>query len=219
MDVIRAIDERISVRGFTDKPVSREMIEGLLDAARKAPSASNQQPWNFVVVTGDTRVRLCNDLLEACKKRNKHYDPSWGKTIPPIYLERTKKLLKAIRPHLNEMNQQAVPFLEEGSCLLYGAPVFILVTMDRAHPQSKLVDIGCAVENLVLAAHDRGLGTCIIALILTFEKLIRERLEIADSQTLVVGIALGYPDRALPVNNLRAPKEELTEMTRWIGFS
>ena len=86
------------------------------------------------------------------------------------------------------MNQQAVPFLEEGSCLLYGAPVLILVTMDRAHPKSKLVDIGCAVENLVLAAHERGLGTCIIALILTFEQLIRERLEIADSQALVVGV-------------------------------
>ncbi|MDX1779194.1 MAG: nitroreductase [Thermodesulfobacteriota bacterium] len=218
MDVTKAIDDRISIRGFTEKPVSREVIEQLLNAARKAPSASNQQPWNFIVVTGETRERLCNDLLEACKKRNKHYDPSWGKTIPPIYLERTKKLLKAIRPHLNEMNQQAVPFLEEGSCLLYGAPVLILVTMDKAHPKSKLVDIGCAVENLVLAAHEKGLGTCIIALILTFEQLIRERLEIADSQALVVGVALGHPDGTLPVNTLRAPKEELTEMTRWIGF-
>lgn len=219
MDVIKAIDERISIRGFAEKPVSQEMIEHLLNAARKAPSASNQQPWNFVVVAGEARERLCNDLLEACKKRKKHYDPSRGKTIPPIYLERTKKLLKAIRPHLNKMNKQAVPFLEEGSCLLYGAPVLILVTMDRAHPQSKLVDIGCAVENLVLAAHEKGLGTCIIALILMFEQLIRGQLEIDDSQTLVVGIALGHPDRALPVNNLRAPKEELPEMTRWIGFN
>ncbi len=218
MDVITAIDERISVRGFTEKPISREMIEDLLDAARKAPSASNQQPWNFIVVAGETRERLCNDLLEACKKRDKHYDPSRGKTIPSIYLERTKKLLKAIRLHLNEMDKQAVPFLEEGSCLFYGAPVLILVTMDRAHPKSKLVDIGCAVENLVLAAQQKGLGTCIIALILMFEQLIRERLEIDDNVHLVVGIALGYPDSTLPVNNLRAPKEALTAMTRWIGF-
>ena len=218
MDVRTAINERISVRGFKEKPVSRDTVEDLLDAARKAPSASNQQPWNFVVVTGETREQLCNDLLEACKNRNKHYDPSRGKTIPSIYLERTKKLLKAIRPHLNEMNKQAVPFLEEGSCLFYGAPVLILVTMDRAHPQSKLVDIGCAVENLVLAAQQKGLGTCIIALILMFEQLIRERLEIDDNLSLVVGIALGYPDSALPVNCLRAPKEPLTAMTRWIGF-
>jgi nitroreductase len=80
------------------------------------------------------------------------------------------------------------------------------------------VDIGCAVENLVLAAHAKGLGTCIIALILMFEQLIRDQLEISDSQTLVVGIALGHPDRALPVNSLKVPKEELTEITRWIGF-
>ena len=218
MDVITAIHERASVRGFTEKPVSQEMIECLLDAARQAPSASNQQPWNFVVVAGKTRELLCNDLLEACRKRDKQYDPSRGKTIPAIYLERTKKLLKALRPHLNEMNKQVVSFLEEGSCLFYGAPVLILVTMDKAHPQSKLVDIGCAVENLVLAAQDKGLGTCIIALVLMFEQLIRERLEIQDSLSIVVGIALGYPDSELPVNNLRAPKEELNEMTRWIGF-
>ena len=218
MDVITPIDERISVRGFTEKPVPREMIVDLLDAARNAPSASIKQALNFFVVRGESRDLLCNDLLEACKKRDKHYDPSRGKTIPSIYLERTKKLLKAIRSHLNEMNKQAVPFLEEGSCLFYGAPVLVLVTMDRAHPQSKLVDIGCAVENLVLAAQQKGLGTCIIALVLMFEQLIRERLEIDDNLSLVVCIALGHPDSALPVNNLRAPKEALTEMTRWIGF-
>ena len=51
MDVITAINERTSVRGFKKEPVPKELIEQLLDAARKAPSASNQQPWNFVVIT------------------------------------------------------------------------------------------------------------------------------------------------------------------------
>ena len=218
MDVMNAINERRSVRGFKKELVPREMIEQLLDAARKAPSASNQQPWNFVVVTGESRERLADDILSAHRELSKHYDPSKGKTIPRLYMERTKKLLISIRPYLNEMEKQVVPFIEEGSCAFYGAPVLIIVTLDKAHPQSKLVDVGCAVENLVLAAQEKGLGTCIIALILMFENLIRERLKISDSMDIVVGIALGYPDKDLPVNAFRAPKEELSEMTRWIGF-
>jgi len=218
MDVMTAISERMSVRGFRKEPVSREVIEQLLDAARKAPSASNQQPWNFIVVTGETKEKLGEDILSAYRERSKHYDPSGGKTIPKRYMERTKRIMKGMRSYLDKMDKKVVPFIEEGSCIFYGAPVLIIVTIDKIHPQSKLVDIGCAVENLILAAYGKGLGTCVIALILMFESLIRERLEIPDSMKVVVGIALGYPDKDSPVNAFKASKEELSEMTRWIGF-
>lgn len=218
MDVISAINERSSIRCFTDRPVGRGTIQQLLDSARKAPSASNQQPWNFVVVTGENRDRLAAALLAAQKSRGKHYDPSRGKTVPGIYVERSKKLLKNLRTHLDAMNQQPGPFLEEGSCVFYGAPVLILVTVDKCHPPSKFIDIGCAVENLCLAAQAQGLGTCIIALILMFGDIIREQLELAESMDAAVGVALGYPDRQSAVNLFRAPKEDLETMTRWIGF-
>jgi len=218
MDVITAINERTSIRGFSKKPVPREAIEQLLDAARRAPSASNQQPWNFVVVTGEVKEKLGEEILSSYKKRGTHYDPSGSKTIPRLYLERTKKLLKGIRPYLEKMDKQVVPFIEEGSCLFYGAPVLVLVTMDKVHPHSKLIDIGCAVENFILTAHRKGLGTCVIAMILMFEGFIKERLGIPDSLNIVVGIALGYPDGDVPVNAFRASKEELSTMTQWIGF-
>ena len=84
MHVMSVIDERMSVRGFRKEPVAREMIEQVLAAARKAPSASNQQPWNFIVVAGEPRERLGNALLAAYKEGRKHYDPSRGKSIPSI---------------------------------------------------------------------------------------------------------------------------------------
>ena len=218
MDVITAINERMSVRAFTKEPVAQSAIEQLLDAARKAPSSSNQQPWNFVVVTGAVKEKLGEEILAAYRKRGEHYDPSLGNTISTPYMERTKKLMKGLRPCLDKTGRKVVPFLEEGSCVFYGAPVLIVVTMDKVHPRSKLLDIGCAVENLNLAAREKGLGTCIIALILMCEKLIREHLEIPDALNVVLGIALGYPDKDSAVNEFRAPKEDLSSITRWIGF-
>ncbi len=55
MDVIEVIRQRRSVRSYTDKPVEREKIERLLEAARLAPSASNRQEWRFIVVTDAER--------------------------------------------------------------------------------------------------------------------------------------------------------------------
>ncbi|UCE59190.1 MAG: nitroreductase family protein [Phycisphaerales bacterium] len=55
MDVIDVIKERRSVRSYADKPVEREKIDRLLEAARLAPSASNRQEWRFVVVTDQQR--------------------------------------------------------------------------------------------------------------------------------------------------------------------
>jgi len=218
MDVIAAINERSSVRRFTDTPVPREVIARLLESACKAPSASNQQPWNFIVVGGKKRERLVEALLRAQQSRGKHYDPSRGKTMPAAYTERSKKLIKSLRAHLDTINVQAVSFLEEGSCSLYGAPVLILVAMEKSHMPFQLIDIGCAVENLCLAAHAGGLGTCITGLILMFEDVFREQLVLPDDLEAVVGVALGYPDRTSAINQFRAPKEEPVSLTRWIGF-
>ena len=51
MDIIEVIKERRSIRAYADRPVEREKIDRLLEAARLAPSASNRQEWRFVVVT------------------------------------------------------------------------------------------------------------------------------------------------------------------------
>ena len=50
MEALQAIKTRRSIRKFLDKPVSREMIRELLEAAMFAPSAGNEQPWQFIVI-------------------------------------------------------------------------------------------------------------------------------------------------------------------------
>ena len=55
MEVIEVIRNRRSVRSYTNKPVEREKIERMLEAARLAPSASNRQEWRFVVITDPQR--------------------------------------------------------------------------------------------------------------------------------------------------------------------
>ncbi|ACU90344.1 nitroreductase family protein [Desulfomicrobium baculatum] len=56
MELIEAIHTRRSIRKYLDKPVSPEMIETIIKAAMAAPSAGNQQPWHFIVITDRTKL-------------------------------------------------------------------------------------------------------------------------------------------------------------------
>ena len=58
MDVYEAVTSRRAVRGFTDEPVSREVLERVVSAAAWAPSGSNIQPWHIYVVTGAPLAQL-----------------------------------------------------------------------------------------------------------------------------------------------------------------
>ena len=73
------INERRSIRSYADKPVEKEKIQQALEAARLAPSASNAQPWRFVVVAGEKRKKILDEGLGGLVVPN-----SWAKTAPVI---------------------------------------------------------------------------------------------------------------------------------------
>jgi len=65
VDVLEAIKKRRSIRRYKKKPVEKEKLNKVLEAARLAPSASNMQPWHFIVVT-DPKTK---ESLRASYKR------------------------------------------------------------------------------------------------------------------------------------------------------
>jgi nitroreductase len=132
-------------------------------------------------------------------------------------VDRTRKLFKALRPRLQQLGEENRTFIETGSLRLYDAPVAILMTIHKNFPHSRFMDLGMAAQNLMLAAHGRGLGTCAIGLALLYEEVIRAELSVAPECDLALLIALGYPDENSPVNGFRSPREDVAQMVRWIG--
>ena len=64
MDALTAIGARRSVRKFLKKPVPAKVLEKIVDAARLAPTARNEQPWEFVVITDRDRLRQVGELTD-----------------------------------------------------------------------------------------------------------------------------------------------------------
>jgi len=86
MNVMEAIKKRCSVRSYQDRPVEREKLDKVLEAARLAPSAGNRQEWRFIVVQDrDTRQRLMKAaknqafvgeapvVIACCAKTDNHH--------------------------------------------------------------------------------------------------------------------------------------------------
>jgi len=216
MELMKAIQERKSIRAFKSNPISKEKIEELLKLAIKAPSAINLQPWEFVVVAGEERERLSRRLIKAYREKKISCGPGNVKPMPKTVTKRGAKTLEQMTPFFEEMGVNTDQFVNEGSCNFYGAPVAILICLDDSFPKSRLVDIGLVLGYLLLIAHEFGLETCPIGLITAYEDEMKELLNIPENKTVVIGVALGYPDLKSPINRFKSPREDVENFIRWI---
>jgi len=64
MDAIEAIKTRRSIREYKDKPIPKDILEKIVDAARFAPTARNVQPWEFIVITKPETLKKIAELAE-----------------------------------------------------------------------------------------------------------------------------------------------------------
>jgi nitroreductase len=216
MDLLKAIHERKSIRAFKSDPIPKERVEEILTLAIHAPSAINLQPSEFIVVTGEEKERLSRRLIKAYREKQISCGPDAVKPLPKTFGKRGAKTLEAMNPFFKEMGVQSDPFINEGSCNFYGAPVAIIICLDDAFSKARLVDIGAVLGYFVLAAHELGLGTCPIGLITAYEDEIKDVLNIPENKIVVIGIALGYPDWESPINRFKSYRDSLEKFVRWI---
>jgi len=216
MDLLKVIVERKTIRAFKPDPISKERIEEILRLAIHAPSAINLQPWEFIVVTGEEKERLGRRLIKAYREKKIACSPGNVKPLPKTYGKRGAKTLELMNPFFEEMGVSPDQFINEGSCNFYGAPVAILICLDDSFPKARMVDIGLALGYLVLAAHEFGLATCPIGLIIAYEEEIKDLLNIPENKNVVIGVALGYPDWNIPINHFKSQRDNLEKFIRWI---
>jgi nitroreductase len=216
MDALQAIRERRSARAFKPMPVPKEKIEEVLRLAVNAPSANNLQPWEFVVVMDEERERLSRRLLKAYKEKQISCGSGAVKPLPKAIRQRGIKTLEAMKGYVEKTGNTVDSFVNEGSCQFYGAPTAIIICLDDCFSARQFVDVGTAVGYLVLAAEASGLATCPIGLITDYADEIKELLNIPENKRVVIGVALGYADRANPMGQFRSSRADISELVRWI---
>lgn len=176
MELFDAISARHSIRSYREEEVPREIIEKLIAAAGQAPSALNEQPWAFYVATGETRRRLGEIMFQST-----HY----------------------LEEYLTVLGHTATPEHLNWYAELGGAPVVVACTMPRTDDEfllmNKYLSVGGAIENLLLAATDQGLGTCAVTFSFWVRDEIGKLLGVPEDRMIVSLVVLGYPTTQPPV--------------------
>jgi nitroreductase len=189
MDLYEAIYNRRSHRRYRSGMPPRETLERVINAGLWAPSGMNTQCWDITVLAGKARdelVKLINRSLE--------------KLVP---------IMEKVGVTEKSQRQVAAFFKDLG-----GASVVIAVTVWREEdkPGAANIQSGAALmQNMLLAAHAEGLGTCWMTAGSIVEKEILEYLGKTDQKLLAI-TPIGYSAKEPPAPP-RKPRE-----VRWLGF-
>ena len=181
MEVMEAIYWRRSIRRFEDRGVERPIIEELLEAAVQAPSAHNTQPWSFVVVQQRERLKSLSSRARASLVKEHWDDPRMD-------------------PYRNLLSNQEFD-------IFYGAPLLIVVCAED-DPIMPVEQCFLAAGNLMLAAQDRGLGTCCIGWALPFlsRPEVKAELNIPEAVAPALPIIVGWPQETPESTPRHSPK-------------
>jgi nitroreductase len=218
MDTLSAITSRHSVRQFLDRPVDRELMEKILEAARYSPSGANLQPWQVAVVTGKTRDKLSRAIINAAGKRTPHpeeqyYPEEWFEPYKSRRFATGMALYDALGIKREDKERRIAQWNRNYE--FFGAPVGLLFFLDHRMGQGAWVDMGILIQSVMLAATDLGLGSCAQASIADYPEVVRKVLGTADGMVLAFGLSLGYEDPGAPVNQYRVKREELGDFCQW----
>ncbi len=193
-EVEKVIFRRRSNRIFKKDPVPRELVERILEAARYAPSGGNCQPAKYIVIDDRALIKEIEDsVMKLLKQLADSYTKGgllrrsalhlWGLKNPQDIDIRPMYAINAL--------------MREGSklALFHHAPCVIIVLGDSRGVGDFKLDCGIAAQNMVLAAHSLGLGTCYVGLIKPIRYLtaLKKKLGIEYPYEFVTSIALGYP--------------------------
>lgn len=155
MDVYKTILKRRTIRRFKNISIPYEILEKCVDAGRLAPSASNLQPCEYIIVDKGDLLKEVFNILKWAAYISPKGDPPLGER-PKAYI--------------------------------------VVLVNKNIRIRGYEYDVGAAVENIILAALEEGIGSCCMGSI--NRNKLRKILDVPNSYAIDLIVALGYPNES-----------------------
>jgi nitroreductase len=204
---MKVIQDRRSIRHYTEEPVSEEHLNMLLEAARQAPSGENAQPWRFIVVKDTETCQRLGDIAGGGSGR---------RFTAEFVTQKTQERFANLKDEAKK--KEIFEKLTSGrvSAFLADAPVSIVVC-GKKDVWDMPYDTSAAIENILLMVTALGLGACwVIAPCIDIrdEERLKDLLGVPEGVKVVSIIAVGHPARSHRPRP-RLPIHELVFREQW----
>lgn len=221
MDVAEVIRTRKSIRAFKPDPVPLAVIRDIIEQAQRAPSWADTQPWEFAVVTGKPLKAIQDGFMERGMQEPMS-EVARPYEFPEPYMARIRALAPKDRSEMTEAEMKERMLVNFKH---YGATTCIYLLVDRSIIyQDKgvnvwsMYDSGSVVQNIMLLAVSKGLGTIAQAQAVVYPDIIRKHVDIPANKLIALGIAIGYPDKDNPGHQMYTAREPLDKIAAFYGF-
>jgi nitroreductase len=227
------VASRRTTRDFLNKEVSDSLIDELLTDAMTAPSWSNTRPYLVGIAKGEKRDRISKELLSRWDAAGRALkgglagkvkllltryglptsDYKVFRTYPKDLVPRQQKVGAELYGLLGikRDDQEARQAQWARNYEFFGAPVELFIFTHSGLGEYSVSDAGLFMQNLMLGAHARGLGTCAQGAVALWADPIRKEFKIPKGYKLLCGIAVGYPSDD-KVNGFRAERLPIEEI-------
>ena len=226
MKVIEAIRSRKSIRGYKPDMVPTDVLEDLLKIAAQAPSSRNFQPWKADIITGEVleKIKFGNErqfYAGVAPHAEVLIENQQDEARNPVFRQRqiavAKQLFRAMGIQKEDTRRRTEWSLR--GFRFYDAPVAMILSSSDALAESVMAfNIALFVQTLCLAAMDFQLGTCIAQQGISYPEVIRHYAGIPESERIIIGISIGYPDPNFAANDVLTGREPVNAFTRWHGL-
>jgi hypothetical protein len=224
---------RRTTRDFLPTPVPQEIIDQLLTDSLTAPSWSNTRPFKVAVATDEVKDRISNEFLSrwgvlskimrrGIKNKlrlliSRYGLPTSNRSIVKPYVPELKPRAERVGRELYTLfgvargDREARDKQWAKNYSFFGAPVELFIYIHKSLHIYAASDAGLMMENLILSAHARGLGTCAQGAVNIWDDVVRREFDIPKEYRLLCGMAIGYPSDS-PVNSFKANRIGVEEL-------
>ncbi|HEY9217677.1 MAG TPA: nitroreductase [Phenylobacterium sp.] len=219
MNVAEAVQRRVSIRAFKPDPVPGPVVRQILEAAARAPSGGNLQPWRVYALAGAPLAEFkalvaANPMGE--KPEYNVYPPDLWDPFRTRRFQNGEELYATIGIPREDRPARLRQLAKNGD--FFGAPVGLFFCLDRKLGPPQWSDLGMYMQTVMLLAVEQGLDTCPQEYWARYPQTVARFLETPDELMVFSGMALGYRDDAAPINTLRSTRDPFDTWGELRGF-
>lgn len=218
MDVYEAVDSRRAVRAFRAEPVPREVLDRVLDAATRAPSSGNLQPWRSYVVTGGPLAELKAKATARARAGDPGDEREYPMYPPDLGSPYTGRFAAAATQRYAALGiERADPDRPRKIAALntsaFGAPAVLFCYLDPIMGPGQWADAGMYLQTVMLLLRAEGLHSCPQVMWTMYRETVREAT--GAEGVLLCGVSIGYADEGVPA--LRTGRAGVAETVTFVG--
>jgi len=223
MDFTAFAQSRKSTRGFQKKVIPKDVVDDIINTAKWAPSSYNTQTWYVHAVAGEVLAKIRegntkNTMAGKPHVRDFPYKEDYEGEHRRRQIDVAIQLFEAMSIERDD-KEKRMDWMLRGF-RQFDAPVSLVLTYDKSLEPAAITHfgLGSLAYGIVLAAWERGVGCVINGQGIMQSDVVREHAKIPDDQSIMICIAMGYPDDDFPANDVRSARTDNADFVSYLGF-